>query len=104
MTAINGATNQVINAELGTNCIQFNDYHISNSFEASVIFAVIFTAARAQIASELNAGLLVPNTVSIRARLTQIIRGTMSLEYPGSTFGSSGCSGDIPSSVADYGC
>lgn len=103
-TWYNSDLNYAVNVELGVNCIDFPEYYISNTESAANGFSIVFNDARTQIEKELEFGLLDPITISIRSRLIEIITTNLQSKYPGSTFGLGQCQGNIPKTIANYGC
>ena len=101
---INRTTSTMVNVELSVNCVDIPEYYIGTSHDAGVGFASVFNMSRTQVEMELESGLLEPNTVTIRSRLIAIIKTRLQAKFPGATFGLSGCQGNIPVTIADYGC
>jgi hypothetical protein len=103
-TYVNHSTNQILNIELGVNCIDIPDYYIGTSYDAAMGFSQIFNNSRTQIEYELESATLQPTVVAVRSRLVTVLTTRLQAAYPGATFGLGGCQGDIPKTVADYGC
>jgi uncharacterized membrane protein YgcG len=104
LTAVNAQLNRVINAELGTCCVQIPDYQLSDRFAASTAFTIAYNSARSVIPGLLNSGSLSPDAVSIRGKLKSLILNILNESYPGSSFSTQPCSGNVAKNTADYGC
>jgi hypothetical protein len=104
VSAVNANLNKFINSELGTCCVQIPNYELKDRFEASTAFTIAYNTARAAIPRFLNAGSLSPDAISIRAKLKSLILNILNENYPGSSFSTQSCSGNVPKNIADYGC
>ncbi|MEM6524214.1 MAG: hypothetical protein AAF693_10495 [Bacteroidota bacterium] len=103
-TYFNRALKRSINVELGVNCIDLPEYYFGTRYDAAEGFASIFNQARTRIEHELEIGDLSPTTLAVRSRLISLLKTWLNTNYPGATFSTNTCSGDIPNSTADYGC
>jgi hypothetical protein len=105
-TVWNNLTGQLaINVEFGNSCISIPKSFASSSSIAAQYFSEIYNYSRKKLYLWVNSTYTPLTSFSVRNKLLEIIRQELNTEFSGSEFNiGSGCSGNIPVSVADYGC
>lgn len=105
-TVWNNLTGQLtINVEFGNSCISIPKSFASSPSIAAQYFSEIYNYSRRKLYLWVNSTYTPLTIFSVRNKLLEIIRQELNTAFSGSEFNiGSGCSGNIPVSVADYGC
>lgn len=102
--AINQREMKMIDVSIFSSCVTIPSHNVSNGGQAAKLFAFAFNNARQNIYRELSTNELEETSFAVRRRLVELIRHFLSDVRTGSTYTTSGCSGNIPISDAKYDC